>query len=138
METKPIILFDGVCNLCNGAVTWVIAQDRQAIFSFASLQSEAGCKLLAKLGPQPDSIVLVDEAGVHTRSTAAIRIARRLGLPWSLAILAMLVPAFIRDVIYKWIARNRYAWFGRRETCLVPTPELKARFPDTPLNTEDP
>jgi predicted DCC family thiol-disulfide oxidoreductase YuxK len=126
----PIILFDGVCNLCHAAVQWVIDHDPKQIFRFASLQSQAAQSLLVELGPLPDSIVLVDEAGVHTRSQAAMRIARRLGLPWSLAAVGAIFPAFVRDGVYRWIARNRYSWFGRRESCRVPSPELAARFLD--------
>lgn len=125
----PVILFDGVCNLCNGAVNWVIARDREQVFRFASLQSAAAQRLLAG-ADVPDSVVLVDGDGIHTRSAAALRIARRMGLPWSLAAAAMILPERWRDAIYSWIARNRYRWFGRRDTCRLPTPELAGRFLD--------
>lgn len=130
MPQAPIILFDGVCNLCNAAINWIIDRDSNDIFRFASLQSEAARQLLPGIDSLPDSIVLIDEAGVHTRSTAAIRIARRLGFPWSLAIFATPLPAFFRDAAYKWIARNRYSWFGRTSTCRIPTPDLASRFLD--------
>jgi predicted DCC family thiol-disulfide oxidoreductase YuxK len=128
----PVILFDGVCNLCAGAVQWVIAHDRRREFRFASLQSPAGRELIAssRLHPVPDSVVLVDEAGAHTRSDAAIRIAQCLGLPWSLLACGRIVPRFFRDGAYDWLARNRYRWFGKRETCMVPTAELRERFLD--------
>jgi predicted DCC family thiol-disulfide oxidoreductase YuxK len=128
--TAPIILFDGVCNLCNAAVQWVIDHDPQQTFRFASLQSQAARAALPDIDSLPDSIILIDEDGVHTRSTAALRIARRLGFPWSLAAIATPLPNFLRDAIYKWIARNRYSWFGRQDTCRMPTPELAARFLD--------
>lgn len=129
----PVVLFDGVCNLCNGAVGWILERDRRGVFRFASLRSAAARRLLdAASAPAalPDSIVLVDESGVHTRSAAVLRIARRLGFPWSLAVLASLIPRPGRDALYDAVARRRYRWFGRREACLVPTPERRARFLD--------
>ncbi len=130
MQPAPIILFDGVCNLCNAAINWIIDHDPKQIFRFASLQSEAARQVHPDIDSLPDSIILIDEAGIHTRSTAALRIARRLGFPWSLAVLAIPLPAFFRDSIYKYIARNRYSWFGRTDTCRIPTPELASRFLD--------
>lgn len=127
---NPIILFDGVCNLCNASVLWVIDHDPKQIFRFASLQSDAARRTVPNLTTLPDSIVLIDEQGIHTRSTAALRIARRLGFPWSLASLATVLPAFLRDAVYQWIARNRYTWFGRSDTCRIPSPELASRFLD--------
>jgi predicted DCC family thiol-disulfide oxidoreductase YuxK len=130
---SPIILFDGVCNLCNAAVQWVVARDRRKVFSFASLQSRATANVLRDAGVHgslPDSVVLVDAAGVHTKSDAAIRIARRLGFPWVLASAFVLVPRPLRDGLYALVARNRYHWFGRRESCMVPTPDLRARWLD--------
>jgi predicted DCC family thiol-disulfide oxidoreductase YuxK len=129
----PLILFDGVCNLCNAAVQWVIARDRRGVFRFGALQSDGGRAALRGAGTAedlPDSIVLIDGAGTHTRSDAAIRIARGLGFPWSLAVIAFAIPRFLRDAVYSWVARNRYRWFGRRESCMVPTAELAARFVD--------
>ncbi|MDX2200108.1 MAG: DCC1-like thiol-disulfide oxidoreductase family protein [Phycisphaerae bacterium] len=131
----PLILFDGVCNLCNGAVQWILQRDRRRAFRFASLQSTAARNALEQAGASldqlPDSVVLIDEAGVHTRSTAALRIARHLGLPYSAAAaLGWLMPQAIRDILYSWIARNRYQWFGRQNACMVPTPGLRARFLD--------
>ena len=127
----PLILFDGVCNLCNAAVQWVIERDRRSVFRFGALQSEAGRAALrgeAAAEDLPDSIVLIDAAGTHTRSDAAIRIARGLGFPWSLAAVGLAVPRPLRDAVYSWVARNRYRWFGKSESCRVPTPELRARF----------
>lgn len=133
LTDRPVILFDGVCNLCSTAARWVIERDRRGAFRFASLQSEAARGLIADRAPGvaiPDSVVLVDGEGVHTRSSAALRIARRLGFPWSMLAVAAIVPTVIRDRVYDWIARNRYRWFGRQNACLAPTPELRERFLD--------
>jgi predicted DCC family thiol-disulfide oxidoreductase YuxK len=133
---RPIVLFDGVCNLCNASVRWIIARDRAAQFRFASLQSRAAREALAAAGggggegQQPDSVVLIDGDGVHVRSDAALRIARRLGPPYSLLAVGRFVPRFVRDLGYRVIARYRYRWFGRSETCAVPDPELASRFLD--------
>jgi predicted DCC family thiol-disulfide oxidoreductase YuxK len=126
-----VILFDGVCNLCNGAVRFVIERDRAARFQFAALQSAAAAPLLgdAASGQSlPDSIVLVENGRVFTRSTAALRIARGLSFPWSAAYWFIAVPRPFRDWVYDLVARNRYNWFGRRDICMVPTPALRARF----------
>lgn len=131
-ETKnPVILFDGVCNLCNASVQWVLRRDKKAIFRFASLQSPSGGAILKKLGlptDKFDSIVLVDGEKHFTRSAAAIKIASKLGGFWQIFIVFRLLPSFLRDGLYDFIARNRYRWFGRRETCWLPSPELKSRF----------
>jgi predicted DCC family thiol-disulfide oxidoreductase YuxK len=131
-----VILFDGVCNLCNGFVVWVIRRDPRAVFRFASLQSEAGRAVLAGR-EMPDSIVLADERGLHSRSGAVLRIAARLRFPWPAAAAFLLIPAPIRDAIYSWVARNRYRWFGKREECMIPTPELRARFLEDPTIASD-
>jgi len=128
---RSVILFDGVCNLCNGAVRFVIERDRAARFQFAALQSAAAAPLLgdAASGQSlPDSIVLVENGRVFTRSTAALRIARGLSFPWSAAYWFIAVPRPFRDWVYDLVARNRYNWFGRRDICMVPTPALRARF----------
>ncbi|MCC6538540.1 MAG: DUF393 domain-containing protein [Bryobacterales bacterium] len=123
-------MFDGVCNLCHASVAWVIARDRAEVVRFASLQSAAARELLRGV-TVPDSVVLVDDAGVHTRSTAALRIARRLGFPWAvLGWMGVMLPRFLSDAVYDWVARNRYAWFGKQDACLLPTPALAARFLD--------
>lgn len=133
---RPVILFDGVCNLCNSAVQWVIERDKEGRFDFAALQSDAARRELAmvmdekEIAALPDSIVLLDSDGVHIRSAAALRIARGLGSPFALLRLGIVLPRPIRDAIYDLIARNRYRWFGRRDTCMTPTPELAARFLD--------
>jgi predicted DCC family thiol-disulfide oxidoreductase YuxK len=160
---SPVILFDGLCNLCNSAVAWIVDHDRRdrgrGRFRFASLQSAIARELLSKAGAAqggatsdgkpsplplsrrergeeqnaavPDSIVLIDEqGGMHVRSDAAIRIARGLGFPWSLAAVFTIVPRPLRDWLYRLVARNRYRWYGRRESCRVPTAAERARFLD--------
>ncbi len=128
-----LVLFDGVCNLCNASVHFMIDRDRRARLRFASLQSEAGAKALAAHGRgpivgDPDSIVLVADGRLWEHSDAALRIARRLDGAWPALSVLLVVPRFVRDAVYRFIARNRYRWFGRTEACRIPTPELRARF----------
>ncbi len=132
-QFAPVILFDGVCNLCNGFVRFVIARDPAARFRFAALQSDSARRLLARLdglGGIPDSVVLVDRGRVYTRSSAALRIARGLPFPWSLARALIVVPRPLRDWVYDRVARHRYRWFGRKDVCMMPTPDSRARFLD--------
>jgi len=132
-QSSSVILFDGVCNLCNGFVTFVIARDPAGRFHFGPLQSPAAKRLLESIDSRegwPDSIVLVENGRAWTRSAAALRIARGLTFPWPLAYALVVVPRPLRDWIYNRIARNRYRWFGKRDVCMVPTPELRARFID--------
>lgn len=127
----PTILFDGVCNLCNGSVQFILRRDPQARFRFASLQSEAGRRLVTEQGLDPEvlnSVILIEEGRVYRESTAALRIARHMSGAWKLLRVLVLVPRPIRDAVYRLIARNRYRWFGKSETCWLPTPELRARF----------
>ena len=132
-QFTSLILFDGVCNLCNGFVQFVIARDAGGRFGFGALQSAPARQALALHGvptPLPDTMVLVEDRQVFTRSTAALRIARRLPFPWSLAYAFIVVPRPLRDWVYQFVARYRYRWFGRRDSCLMPTPEIRARFLD--------
>ena len=126
------ILFDGVCNLCNGFVQFVIARDPAAQFRFGALTTPAAQDLLRAAGvtTAPDSIVLIEDGRVYFRSDAPLRIARRLTFPWPLAYGLVAVPRFVRDRVYDIVAARRYRWFGRRDLCMVPTPELKQRFLD--------
>ena len=127
----PVVLFDGVCNLCNGSVRFVIERDPHKHFQFAPLQSETATTLIGGTADplaMPDSIVLVDDGRLYVRSTAALRIARRLRFPWPLLWVFMAVPRPLRDWVYDVIARHRYGWFGKRETCMVPTKEIRDRF----------
>ena len=134
--TTDVILFDGVCNLCNATVQTVIKRDPNGRFRFGTLQSATAKQLLSDRTPSididglPDSVVLIDAEGVHVRSAAAIRIARRLGFPYVLLGAGAVLPRTVRDAIYRLVARNRYRWFGRRDVCMVPTPELASRFID--------
>ncbi len=133
---RPVILFDGVCNLCNSTVQWVIERDKEGRFDFASLQSDVARRELGKvmdtkeIDALPDSIVLLDSDGVHVRSAAALRILGGLGSWFLLLRLGVVLPGPIRDAIYDMVARNRYRWFGRRDTCMIPTPDIAARFLD--------
>jgi predicted DCC family thiol-disulfide oxidoreductase YuxK len=129
--STPILLFDGVCNLCNGFVQFLIKRDPEGIFRFASLQSEAGKELLEQFGiPQDEinTVVMVDEGKAYTHSDVALRVAKKLGGAWPLLGVFAVIPKPLRDAVYNWIARNRYAWFGKRESCMIPTPELRERF----------
>ncbi|MEO1054157.1 MAG: thiol-disulfide oxidoreductase DCC family protein [Bacteroidota bacterium] len=131
---NDVILFDGVCNLCNSSVNFVIDRDKGRYFKFAALQSEAGQELLSSLG-QPtenfDSIVLVSNGKIYKKSRAALEVARKLRGLWPLLYVFMIVPWFIRNPIYDLIAKNRYRWFGKSNECRMPTPELKQRFLDS-------
>jgi predicted DCC family thiol-disulfide oxidoreductase YuxK len=126
-----VILFDGVCNLCNSFVRFVIARDADGRFQFGPLQSPAARRLLGSIESSaglPDSVLLVEDGRVWTRSDAALRVARRLKFPWRLAYVFILVPRPLRDWMYDQIARRRYQWFGKRAVCMVPTPDLRRRF----------
>ena len=127
----PVLLFDGACNLCNGTVQFLLRTDRRAVLRFAPLQSETGIRLLQEAGyqgPPLDSVVLIANGRLFAHSDAVLETARLLGFPWSLAYGFKGVPRVLRDAIYRWVGRNRYAWFGKSEQCLMPTPDLKARF----------
>jgi predicted DCC family thiol-disulfide oxidoreductase YuxK len=127
------ILFDGVCNLCNGSVLFVIKRDTQSIFHFAALQSDFGKKQLNKLGVSQsdfDTVLLLKQGRVYKKSNAALEIAKDLSGLWPMLYMFKIVPTFIRDAVYTFIANNRYQWFGRKESCMIPTPELRARFAD--------
>ncbi len=129
------ILFDGVCNLCNGFVQFVIRHDGAGRFRFAALQSAAGQALLAAhgvapaaLAAEPETVLLLSGGRLYSHSSAVLRIAGGLGGAWRVAAVGQLLPRPWRDALYRFVARHRYRWFGRQESCLLPTPELKARF----------
>ena len=127
----PVLLFDGVCNLCNGSVQWILKRDHAGQFRFAALQSETGQQFLARFGMAQedfDTVVLVDGDRIYNRSDAALEILRRLGMPWSLLAWLRWIPRPVRNAVYDWVARNRYRWFGRQQECLLPRPEWKGRF----------
>jgi predicted DCC family thiol-disulfide oxidoreductase YuxK len=128
---NPILLFDGVCNLCNASVQTVIKFDREAKFRFASLQSEPGKLLLEKYNISErnlDSVILIYQGKYFSHSDAPLEICRLLGKFWQIFYIFKIIPPFIRNAIYRWIAKNRYRWFGKQESCWLPTPELKSRF----------
>jgi len=127
----PVLLFDGVCNLCTTSVQWLIERDDERQFRFASLQSDAGQALLADLGLPTedfDSVVLVEGDEYYTKSTAALRVAKRLGLPYAALYPAVAVPHFVRDRVYDLVAEHRYRVFGEHDACMVPSPDVRDRF----------
>jgi predicted DCC family thiol-disulfide oxidoreductase YuxK len=128
---QPLILFDGVCTFCNASVHFIIDRDPQSFFRFTPLQGSTGQETLKRYNlslNQLDTMLLVEDNQVHTRSTAALRIARHLRFPWNLLSVFLLVPPVIRNAVYGVIAQNRYKWFGQEDACRIPTPELRARF----------
>ncbi|WP_366248259.1 thiol-disulfide oxidoreductase DCC family protein [Terribacillus aidingensis] len=130
MDSKAIILFDGVCNLCNSSVQFIIKHDKAAYFNFASLQSDFGGQLkeTKQIPDNVDSIILVENGKVYMQSSAILRIARNLDGVWKLAAAALIIPRPIRDMVYRYVAKNRYRWFGKQDQCMLPSPELKERF----------
>ena len=130
MKESPVVLFDGICNYCNAMVNFAIQNDKKALLKFAPLQSKAGRTLKEKyrVNSAIDSIILIDQGKVYTHSDAAIRITKYLRWPSKALYAFILVPKFIRQPVYKWVAKNRYKWFGKKENCMVPSPEVKARF----------
>ena len=135
-EHPTIILFDGACNLCSGAVRFVIARDPHAQCRFASLQSSAARAACAKVGydlpasATPSTIVVIEGGRALERSDAALAIASRMSFPWPMFGVIRVLPRGLRDALYRFAARNRYRWFGRADACLVPRVELKERFLD--------
>lgn len=128
---RPVLLFDGVCNLCNASVQWVLLRDKQGVFRFASLQSDFGRQLLTGHGLSPgdlSSVVLTDGEKIWLKSDVPLEIFRRLGGWWKIPALLRFVPRPVRDTVYDFIARNRYRWWGQREQCMMPRKEWKDRF----------
>jgi predicted DCC family thiol-disulfide oxidoreductase YuxK len=129
---KKIILFDGVCNLCNGFVQFVINHDKNDIFRFVALQTDLGQEIIKKIGldnKNIDSVVLYEsDFRYYIKSNAALEIIKNLGGIFKLLVVLKIFPKFIRDWIYDFIARNRYKWLGKKETCMIPTLELKNKF----------
>lgn len=145
MEESPVLLFDGVCSLCSAIVDFVIRHERRHDVKFAALQSASAKGLLdARVGAQrsealraeraggghgdPDSVVFLEGDRVYERSTAALKLARHLQFPWSAVRVGWVVPRFVRDALYGFVARHRYAWFGKKDACRIPTPQERARF----------
>ena len=132
-EERPVIFFDGICNLCNRIVQFVIKKDKKKQFRFASLQGKAGQEILKKFNLLSDdfnSFIVLEGDKIYTRSTAALRMLKKMSGGWHLFYGFIIIPKFIRDAVYNWIARNRYKWYGKRNECMAPTPELKERFLD--------
>jgi len=128
---NPVLLFDGVCNLCNASVQWILKRDHQAQFRFAALQSELGQQILQNHGLATehfDTVVLSEGDRIFLRADAPLEIVRRLGGFWKLFYLFKLLPRPLRDALYNFVARNRYRWFGRQAECMLPRPEWKGRF----------
>lgn len=131
MHNDNVVLFDGVCNLCNGIVKFLIARDKKAIFKYASLQSVAGQQLL-KIYKLPlhnfGTFIFIDNDKAYQKSTAALRVVKKLGGLWKIFYVLIVLPAFFRDWLYSIVANNRYRLFGKKQDCMVPTSELKSRF----------
>lgn len=131
MQTQPVILFDGVCNFCNAGINFIIKQDQKKIFRFAALQSETGQQLLKKHNLPTEgfeSFILIDNGKVYQRSSAGLKVYGKLPWYWKWTQMAWIAPQFIRDAVYNWIARNRYKWFGKKDACMIPSPEVRSRF----------
>jgi len=131
-KEKIVVMFDGVCNLCNGLILFLIPRDPNKIFVFAPLQSDSSKKMLSEktnLNPdQLDSVVVIENGRVYQKSTAVIQIFKRLPFPWKLLVIGKILPTTFTDWIYDFVGKNRYKWFGKKDQCMLPTPELSGRF----------
>ncbi|HLD52509.1 MAG TPA: thiol-disulfide oxidoreductase DCC family protein [Sediminibacterium sp.] len=130
-NTNPVILFDGVCNLCNSSVQFVIKHDPKRQFRFASIQGDYGQQVLKQFHLPPDSLnsfILLKDNQIYTHSTGALKVAKQLSGAWPLLYVFIIIPPFIRNAVYQFIANNRYKWFGKKESCAIPSPELKSLF----------
>ena len=130
-EHSAIVLFDGVCNFCNSSVNFIIRHDKQGYFKFAPIQSEIGKAMCEKLAidiQRVDSIILIENDSYKIKSTAILIIAKKLNGAYPLLFGFIIIPRFFRDAIYDLIALNRYKWFGRKESCMIPTPDVRSRF----------
>jgi predicted DCC family thiol-disulfide oxidoreductase YuxK len=127
---NPVILFDGYCSLCSGSVVFILKREKKDLFRFASLQSEAGKQLIKKFtdNTEEDSVILIENKKIFTKSLAALRIAKRLKFPWNLSYVFIIIPPFIRNYFYDLIARNRKKWFGSRSTCYFPEKNMSYKF----------
>jgi predicted DCC family thiol-disulfide oxidoreductase YuxK len=130
LAQSPVVLFDGVCNLCNFAVRLILKYEKKPSILFAPIQSEAGQKLLQEYHPTVvyDSVILIEKGKIYQQSDAALRISRKLKYYWVFFYLLIWVPSFLRNPVYRFVAANRYRWFGKRDVCMVPPPEIKERF----------
>ncbi|MBA3972285.1 MAG: DUF393 domain-containing protein [Bacteroidetes bacterium] len=131
LENKSIVLFDGVCNFCDNSINRIIRHDKKNRFSFAPLQSDIGKKLARQYGintEKIDSIILIENGKAYTKSTAILRISKHLNMLYPLMYGFMIFPSFLRNSVYDVIAKNRYKWFGKKETCMIPTAEVRSKF----------
>jgi len=130
-DQKTIILFDGICNLCNGSVQFILKRDKNEKFLFASLQSDASKNILLQYNVKKitlDSILIIEDGQVYDKSTAVLKISRHLNWPWTMFSIALHLPLSIRDSVYDFVGRNRYKWFGKKDSCTMMIPEYKNRF----------
>ena len=127
-DTRPVVVFDGVCNLCNRAVDFIVRRDRDGVFALTPNQGTTATELLGARAADLDTIALVEGDRVTERSTAVLRIARRLPWPWRASYAFVVLPRPLRDALYRVLADNRYRWFGKKDSCRLPTPEEAARF----------
>lgn len=126
-----LVLFDGVCNFCDASVNWIIKHDKKNKFKFATLQSEIGKKMMLQYGIDPaktDSAVLIENNSAYIKSTAVLKIAKQLNALYPLAYGFIIIPKFLRDAVYDFISRNRYKWWGKKDSCMIPTKEIKEKF----------
>ena len=129
MNQNGIVIFDGECNLCSNSINFIIKRDKVGYFKFLSLQSERAKEILkGKLTEVPDSVILFEEGQIHIRSRAALIISSKLTWPWKIVSWLRILPSFLLDPFYKLIARNRYKIWGKKEKCIIPSPEIKDRF----------
>jgi predicted DCC family thiol-disulfide oxidoreductase YuxK len=131
LKDKGIVLFDGVCNFCNSSINFMIRNDSTDYFRFLTLQSEKGKKIVERYNLDPENlqtVILLENGKIYTRSTAALRIAKKLRGAWKLFYAFVIVPTFIRDFFYNIIAKNRYRWWGQKDACMVPTPDVRKKF----------
>jgi predicted DCC family thiol-disulfide oxidoreductase YuxK len=130
MHENPVILFDGVCNFCNGSINFLIRMDKKGLFRFSAIQSEAGATLLKNLAlpAVPDSFILLFRNKIYEKSSATLIIFNMLPWYWKWTQLFWIVPGFIRNAVYDFISRNRYKWFGKKDSCMIPNAEIRKRF----------
>jgi predicted DCC family thiol-disulfide oxidoreductase YuxK len=134
VNNNRIILFDGICNLCNASVNFIIKNDKKNRFVFASLQSDVAKEILLQFSEKKlnlNTLIYFENGVLFEKSTAVLKIAKQLRFPWPIFYVFIIIPAFLRDNIYTFIAKNRYKWFGKKATCMIPAPELKSKFLDT-------
>lgn len=132
-DPRPIVLFDGLCTVCDGSVQAILKRDSAGVFRFASLQGRFGQEALKRTGLPADELqtmILLEDGGTHLRSTAVLRVLHRLGGIWSVFYILRFIPVGIRDAAYRLFAKNRHRFFGRKESCRIPTPEVRSRFID--------